>query len=98
LGIKDRHFHAGFLATSGIGDELAASCCPLTNIDRKTRISRNTEGGPAGATNILVYKVFHDGFLELDLGGSAPQSVVLMLIVINLTVVQFRYIERRVRY
>jgi sn-glycerol 3-phosphate transport system permease protein len=57
-----------------------------------------TEGGPAGATNILVYKVFHDGFLGLDLGGSAAQSVVLMLIVISLTVVQFHYIERRVHY
>ena len=57
-----------------------------------------TEGGPAGATNILVYKVFNDGFIGLDLGGSAAQSVVLMAIVIALTVVQFRYIERRVHY
>ncbi len=57
-----------------------------------------TSGGPAGATNILVYKVFHDGFLGLDLGGSAAQSVVLMAIVISLTVIQFRYIERRVHY
>jgi sn-glycerol 3-phosphate transport system permease protein len=61
-------------------------------------IHQVTEGGPAGATNILVYKVFHDGFLGLDLGGSAAQSVVLMAIVIALTVVQFRYIERRVHY
>ena len=57
-----------------------------------------TQGGPAGATNILVYKVFNDGFIGLDLGGSAAQSVVLMAIVIALTVFQFRYIERRVHY
>ncbi len=61
-------------------------------------IHQVTEGGPAGATNILVYKVFHDGFLALDLGGSAAQSVILMAIVITLTVVQFRYLERRVHY
>jgi sn-glycerol 3-phosphate transport system permease protein len=57
-----------------------------------------TSGGPAGATNILVYKVYADGFVGLDLGGSAAQSVVLMAIVIALTVVQFRYLERRVQY
>ncbi len=57
-----------------------------------------TSGGPAGATNILVYKVFNDGFIGLDLGGSAAQSVVLMGIVITLTVIQFRYIERKVHY
>ena len=61
-------------------------------------IHQVTEGGPSGATNILVYKVFHDGFLGLDLGGSAAQSVILMAIVIVLTVIQFRYIERRVHY
>ncbi|MDH3452658.1 MAG: sn-glycerol-3-phosphate ABC transporter permease UgpA [Gammaproteobacteria bacterium] len=61
-------------------------------------IHQVTEGGPSGATNILVYKVFHDGFLGLDLGGSASQSVVLMIIVIALTVIQFRYIERKVHY
>ena len=61
-------------------------------------IHQVTEGGPAGATNILVYKVYHDGFLGLDLGGSAAQSVVLMAIVIALTVFQFRYIERKVHY
>ncbi|HEY9568080.1 MAG TPA: glycerol-3-phosphate transporter permease, partial [Thalassobaculum sp.] len=52
----------------------------------------------AGSTNTLVYKVFNDGFIGLDLGGSAAQSVVLMVIVVALTVVQFRYIERRVEY
>ena len=57
-----------------------------------------TAGGPAGATNILVYKVFNDGFVGLDLGGSAAQSVILMIIVISLTVVQFRYVEKRVAY
>ena len=57
-----------------------------------------TEGGPNEATNIMVYKVYHDGFLSLDLGGSAAQSVILMIVVISLTVVQFRYIERRVHY
>ncbi len=57
-----------------------------------------TSGGPAGATNILVYKVFSDGFVGLDLGGSAAQSVVLMVIVVSLTVVQFRYLERKVQY
>lgn len=57
-----------------------------------------TDGGPNNATNIMVYKVYHDGFLGLDLGGSAAQSVVLMIIVISLTVIQFRYIERKVNY
>jgi sn-glycerol 3-phosphate transport system permease protein len=57
-----------------------------------------TSGGPAKATETLVYKVFNDGFIGLDLGGSAAQSVVLMTVVIGLTVVQFRYLERRVQY
>ncbi len=57
-----------------------------------------TQGGPAGATNILVYKVFSDGFVGLDLGGSAAQSVILMGIVITLTVLQFRYVEKKVNY
>jgi sn-glycerol 3-phosphate transport system permease protein len=57
-----------------------------------------TRGGPYYATNILVYKVFNDGFINLDLGGSAAQSVVLMIVVITLTVVQFRFIERKVHY
>jgi sn-glycerol 3-phosphate transport system permease protein len=61
-------------------------------------VHATTSGGPARATEILVYKVFNDGFLALDLGGSAAQSVILMLIVGALTVVQFRYIERRVEY
>ncbi len=57
-----------------------------------------TKGGPGKATEILVYKVYADGFVGLDLGSSAAQSVVLMTIVVALTVVQFRYIERRVHY
>lgn len=57
-----------------------------------------TQGGPGGATDILVYKVYADGFLGLDLGLSSAQSVILMILVIGLTVVQFRYLERRVKY
>jgi len=57
-----------------------------------------TSGGPAKATEILVYKVYNDGFIGLDLGGSAAQSVILMAIVVSLTIIQFRYIERRVQY
>ena len=57
-----------------------------------------TQGGPSQATSILVFKVFVDGFKSLDLGGSAAQSVVLMVIVISLTVAQFRFVERKVQY
>lgn len=57
-----------------------------------------TQGGPGKDTAILVYKVYFDGFKALDLGGSAAQSVVLMVIVIALTIVQFRYVEKRVNY
>jgi sn-glycerol 3-phosphate transport system permease protein len=57
-----------------------------------------TKGGPAMATDIMVYKVFNDSFRALDLGGSAAQSVILMAIVIALTVAQFRYVERKVHY
>jgi len=61
-------------------------------------IHATTQGGPSQATNILVYKVYMDGFVGQNLGASAAQSVVLMAIVIVLTVIQFRYIERRVQY
>lgn len=61
-------------------------------------IDATTAGGPAQATNILVYKVYADGFLGLNIGSSAAQSVILMLIVIALTAIQFRYVERRVQY
>jgi len=57
-----------------------------------------TQGGPGKETAILVYKVYFDGFKALDLGSSAAQSVVLMAIVIALTVVQFRYVEKKVQY
>lgn len=57
-----------------------------------------TGGGPAGQTTTLVYKVYADGRLGGDLGGSAAQSVILMVIVIALTAVQFRYVERKVQY
>ncbi|MBJ6125258.1 sn-glycerol-3-phosphate ABC transporter permease UgpA [Microvirga splendida] len=57
-----------------------------------------TGGGPAGQTTTLVYKVYADGRLGGDLGGSAAQSVILMIIVIALTAVQFRYVERKVQY
>jgi len=57
-----------------------------------------TEGGPNEATNIMVFKIYHDVFEALDLGGSAAQSVILMGFVILLTVVQFKYIERKVHY
>jgi sn-glycerol 3-phosphate transport system permease protein len=61
-------------------------------------VHATTRGGPARATEILVYKLYNDGFIGLDLGGSAAQSVVLMAIVMALTVIQFRYIERKVEY
>ncbi len=61
-------------------------------------IDATTQGGPAQATQILIYKVYHDGVKSADLGGSSAQSVVLMIIVIALTVVQFRFVERKVNY
>ena len=61
-------------------------------------IDSATQGGPGKDTAILVYKVYYDGFKAMDLGGSAAQSVVLMVIVIALTVVQFRFVEKKVTY
>ena len=61
-------------------------------------IDATTQGGPSGATQILVYKVYNDGVKAADLGGSSAQSAILMLIVIVLTVAQFRFVERRVNY
>jgi sn-glycerol 3-phosphate transport system permease protein len=61
-------------------------------------IDATTQGGPAGATQILVYKVYYDGVKAADLGSSAAQSVILMFIVISLTVVQFRFVEKKVQY
>ena len=61
-------------------------------------IDASTQGGPGIETKILIYKLYYDGFKALDLGGSAAQSVVLMFIVIVLTVVQFRFVEKKVNY
>jgi sn-glycerol 3-phosphate transport system permease protein len=61
-------------------------------------VDATTQGGPGQDTMILVYKVYNDGFKNGDLGGSAAQSVVLMVIVIALTVIQFRYVEKKVSY
>lgn len=61
-------------------------------------IDATTQGGPGKDTSILVYRVYFDGFRGMDFGGAAAQSVVLMTIVILLTVVQFRYVEKRVQY
>jgi len=61
-------------------------------------IDASTGGGPGTSTSILVYKVYNDGFKSLDLGSSSAQSVILMALVVLLTIVQFRFIERRVHY
>ncbi len=57
-----------------------------------------TQGGPGGATTTLVYKVYQDGFIGLNLGSSAAQSVVLMVLIVTITVLQFRFVERKVQY
>ena len=61
-------------------------------------VDASTQGGPGKDTAILVYKVYYDGFKAMDLGSSAAQSVVLMVIVVALTVIQFRYVEKKVQY
>ena len=61
-------------------------------------VDATTHGGPGKDTAILVYKVYYDGFKALDMGSSAAQSVVLMVVVIALTVVQFRFVEKKVQY
>jgi sn-glycerol 3-phosphate transport system permease protein len=61
-------------------------------------IDATTQGGPGAATQILVYKVYYDGVKAADLGSSAAQSVILMFIVISLTVIQFRFVEKKVQY
>ena len=61
-------------------------------------IHATTSGGPADATSILVYKVYATGFVGQDYGSSAAQSVILMALVVAMTVVQFRFIERKVQY
>lgn len=57
-----------------------------------------TQGGPGGSTNILVYKVYQDGFIGLNLGSSAAQSVILMSLIVLITVLQFKFVERKVQY
>ena len=57
-----------------------------------------TQGGPGGSTNILVYKVYQDGFVGLNLGSSSAQSVVLMTLIVVITVLQFKYVEKKVQY
>ena len=57
-----------------------------------------TQGGPARTTDLMVYKIYFDGFKGLDYSGAAAQSIVLMLMVMVLTFAQFRYIERRIHY
>ena len=61
-------------------------------------VDATTHGGPGQETSILVYKVYYDGFKAMDMGGSAAQSVVLMTIVVALTVIQFRFVEKKVNY
>ena len=61
-------------------------------------IDAATSGGPGKDTSILVYKIYYDGFKAMDLGASAAQSAVLMAIVIVLTVIQFRFVEKKVNY
>ncbi|MCP3924598.1 MAG: sn-glycerol-3-phosphate ABC transporter permease UgpA [Desulfobacterales bacterium] len=57
-----------------------------------------TQGGPGGSTNTLVYKIYQDGFVGLNLGSSAAQSVLLMFLIIGITVIQFKYVEKKVQY
>ncbi len=61
-------------------------------------IHATTQGGPGGATNTMVYKVYLDGFVGLDLGSSAAQSVILMVMTVIFTIVQFKYVEKKVHY
>lgn len=61
-------------------------------------IDTMTEGGPIGQTEVMVYKIYIDGFKGLDYSGAAAQSIILMLLVIGLTFIQFKWVERRVHY
>jgi len=61
-------------------------------------IDTMTEGGPIGQTEVMVYKIYFDGFKGLDYSGAAAQSIILMLLVIGLTFIQFKWVERRVHY
>ncbi len=57
-----------------------------------------TQGGPGGSTNILVYKVYQDGFVGLNMGSSSAQSVVLMSLIVIITIIQFKFVEKKVQY
>ncbi len=93
-----RFFHIQFPLLSPTTFFLLVMNVVYAFFDTFAIVHATTEGGPGRDTAILVYKVWHDGFRALDLGGSAAQSVVLMVIVIALTVVQFRYVEKKVQY
>ena len=67
-------------------------------IDTFSVVHATTEGGPADSTSILVYRIYNTGFIGQDYGSSSAQSVILMLLVIIMTVIQFRYVEKRVNY
>ncbi|WP_395703410.1 sn-glycerol-3-phosphate ABC transporter permease UgpA [Aquabacterium sp.] len=67
-------------------------------LDTFAIVDASTHGGPGQETSILVYKLYYDAFKGLDVGASAAQSVVLMAIVVAFTVIQFRYVERKVNY
>lgn len=69
-----------------------------TFTDSFALIDTMTEGGPIGATEVMVYKIYEDGFKGLDYSGAAAQSIVLMFIVIALTFIQFKWVERRIHY
>ncbi|MCG9628833.1 sugar ABC transporter permease [Vibrio mediterranei] len=57
-----------------------------------------TQGGPAGSTRNIVYKIFEDGFIGMDFSGASAQSIILMLLLVSMSVIQFTYIEKRVNY
>lgn len=69
-----------------------------TFTDSFALIDTMTEGGPFGSTEVMVYKIYFDGFKGLDYSGAAAQSIVLMLLVISLTFVQFKWVEKRIHY
>ena len=73
-------------------------CGPVIDSETFAIVDAATAGGPVQETSILVFKVYQDGVQALDLGGSAAQSVVLMIVVVALTVAQFKFVERRVHY
>ena len=61
-------------------------------------IDTMTEGGPGGATNLLVYKIYTDGFKAYDLSGAATQTAMLMIVVVAITSLQYLFVEKRVKY